>query len=61
MGKFLIDNSKVKCEHCGHSVSFRRPHYLICGWCGRKVYLTKKIKFVDKILSLIRKEKMKSE
>jgi len=38
---------KTYCEHCGHSVTFLRNHYLICNWCGYKVYPSKKYKFIE--------------
>lgn len=50
----LIRLYKVKCK-CGHIISFLSNHYIICSYCGRKVYPTKRSEFKDKLLKEINK------
>lgn len=45
---------KVMCD-CGHSLSFLSNHFIICGYCGKKVYPTKKSEFKDKLMKEIKK------
>ena len=49
---------RKRCPNCGHSISFLTNHYVICDYCGIKVYPTEKAEFKDKmILELRKKEK----
>ena len=48
---------KTYCEHCGQSVTFLRNHYLICNWCGYKVYPSKKYKFIELLTQEIKKRR----
>ena len=48
--KFLneLNKHKVKCK-CGHILVIIDQPSLICDWCGRKVYRSKKDEFKDKL------------
>ena len=50
----ILNEHKVKCE-CGHTMILIDREYTICGWCGRKVYRSKKDEFKDKLKKEIRK------
>lgn len=53
--KFLCEISKfkVKCK-CGHVLVLINRKSEICGWCGRKVYRSKKDEFEDKLKKVIK-------
>lgn len=43
-----LNKYKAKCK-CGHiAIIYYRP-FVICGWCGRKIYRSKKDEFLDKM------------
>lgn len=47
---------RVSCK-CGHAMNFLSNHSAICGYCGRRVYPTKKCEFKEKIEMEMRKKK----
>lgn len=49
-----LSQFKVKCSHCGHTMILVRRNYCICGWCGYKVYRSKKDEFLDKMKKVIK-------
>lgn len=49
-----LNNYKVKCQHCGHTMILVRRENCICGWCGHKVYRSKKDEFLDKLKKVIK-------
>ena len=49
-----INLVKVKCK-CGHSIGFIKNHSMVCSYCGRLVYATKKDEFKDKLLKEIKR------
>ena len=54
--KFLdeINKYKVKCQFCGHTEILLSRPFIICGWCGHKVYRSKKAEFLDKMKKVIK-------
>ena len=52
---------RIYCEHCGHSITFKRNHFAICSYCGYKVYPTEESKFKDKLKKAIIERKRKDE
>lgn len=51
-----VDN-KVKCR-CGHSMAFPYDkEKMVCSWCGRYVYKSKKIEFEETLKSKIKLQK----
>ena len=40
---------KVKCQHCGHVVILIKQNFIICDWCGHKIYRNKQEEFKDKV------------
>lgn len=46
-----------KCEHCGHSIDFvSGTLYLICSYCGRRVYRDDKTKFKIELKERLKKK-----
>ena len=43
-----LEKHKTKCE-CGHTITLMYKSYVICNWCGRKVYRSEKDEFNDKL------------
>lgn len=55
--KFLnaLSQYKVKCK-CGHVVIIIKRSWVMCSWCGRKIYRSKKDEFKDKLKKEIKKK-----
>lgn len=49
--------NRVKCEHCGHTMTMSRVDRMICGWCKHWVYKDDKAKFKYKVMEAIRNAK----
>lgn len=50
-------NFKVKCKHCGHTMTMIDVDRTICNWCGYWIYRTPEIEFKYKLKENIIKTK----
>lgn len=48
--KYDAKNTCVRHCNCGHSVDYvKRPDYILCTWCGRRIYKNDKLEFMYEI------------
>ena len=50
-----ISQFKSKCSYCGHTTVMLKQKFIICGWCGHKIYKNKQEEFKDKIKKELKK------
>lgn len=55
-------NEKIRlvrryCDNCHHSVSFLKDHFVICSFCGNKVYPNERSEFKDKLIKELKKRR----
>lgn len=51
----VLSEYKVKCKRCGHVVIMIKRNWMMCNWCGAKIYKNGKEEFKDKIRKELKK------